>query len=123
MQALISFDYLSTINGIVIMAVAHLGEIALLALSDGHWTRRSLPTDQLMWPLDFASYSLSMSESSEGAVLIAAHCCDDVCVWSINPESQLHCVLVSMYRIPHFSSLFLLPDLLLATTVDHHLVI
>ncbi len=124
MQSVIRFDYLTTKKGALLMAIAHLGEIDMLVESGGHLEPFSLPipTDQVAWPKDFVCCYLSLSELSTGSVLLAAYCCDDVCVWSVSVE-QYQYEVVSSFSIPHLCSLFLLHDRLLATTVDQHLII
>ena len=125
MQPVICFDWLSTEKGAVLMAIAHPGEMAVLVHSEGRCEQLSLPlpSEGLAWPEDFASHYLSMSELPTGAVLVAACCSGEVCVWSVGVEPCQCTELAYTFSIPHLCSLFLLHDWLLATTTDHHLLV
>lgn len=126
MQTITCFDWLTTDEGAVLVSIAHPGEIVLLVYTEGHLEHPSLsltvPTDSVAWPMDFACHNLNMSELSTGSVLVTAYCCEEVCVWSVSMDPW-QCKMATSFSVPRLSSLFLLNNLLLATTADHRLLI
>ena len=122
-QAVICLDFISMSGGVSVVAMAHSGELLALILTGNEWECVSLSTDHLVWPSDYRCQNISMSELSDGSILVGACCCDVVGVWRMSLADQWTSQVLCSFNIPLLCSLILSRDTLVAATSNHQLFV